>query len=249
MGPMTQMTKGSNVPLASAALRAELRWTPGPAVPDVDASALLLTVVGTVRSDADFVFYNQPQHASGAVAHLGKRPGVDAVSVATARLEPDVDRVVIAASADGGTFGQVLGLHLRLVDTSGGSDGPELVRFDIADASSETAFVFGEVYRRGGEWKFRAVGQGYATGLAGLASDYGISIDDEPAAAPPPTPRSPTAAPPPTPRSPAAAPPSYSPPGSPGHQPAPAPQLYDAPAAGARPTAAPPPPMYEAPRY
>ena len=241
---MTQMSKGSNVPLATAALRIELHWTPGPGVPDVDASALLVTDTGKVRSDADFVFYNQPRHASGAVVHLGKHPGVDAVSVGTARLEPAVDKVVVAASSDGGSFGQVPGLHLRVVDTTGGPDGPEVLRFDITDATTETAYVFGEVYRRGTEWKFRAVGQGYDTGLAGLATDYGISVDDEPAAvaAPVPPPRA-------TPGAPAGAAPPYSPPGTPGHAPAPAPRLYEAPAPGQRPAAAaPPPPMYEAPR-
>ena len=178
---MTQMSKGSNVALTATGLRVELGWTAGPGTPDVDASALLVTDTGKVRSDADFVFYNQPQHASGAVAHGGKSGSADVITVDTARLEPAVDKVVVAASADGGTFGQVPGLHLRLLDTS----GAELARFDIADASSETAFVFGEVYRRGTDWKFRAVGQGYDTGLAGLATDFGISVDDAPAVAAP----------------------------------------------------------------
>ena len=174
---MTQISKGSNVALTVSSLRAELGWTGAGGVPDVDASALLVTSSGKVRSDADFVFYNQAQHASGAVTHGGKNGSTDVVTLDTARLEPAVDKVVIAASADGGTFGQVPGLHLRLLDGA----GTELVRFDITDASSETAFVFGEVYRRGTDWKFRAVGQGYATGLAGLAADYGISVDEQPA--------------------------------------------------------------------
>jgi stress response protein SCP2 len=185
---MTQMSKGSNVALTATGLRVELGWTAGPGTPDVDASALLVTATGKVRSDADFVFYNQPRHTSGAVTHGGKSGTTDVVTVDTTRLEPAVDRVVVAASADGGTFGQVPGLHLRLTDTA----GTELARFDIADATTETAFVFGEVYRRGTDWKFRAVGQGYATGLAGLATDYGISVDDEPAPA---APASPAAAP------------------------------------------------------
>ena len=239
---MTHMSKGSNVTVASAALRVELHWTPGPGVPDVDASALLVTGTGKVRSDADFVFYNQPRHASGAVRHLGKHSGVDAVSVGTGELEAAIDKVVVAASSDGGTFGQVPGLHLRVVDTSGGPDGPEVLRFDITDATSETAFVFGEVYRRGSDWKFRAVGQGYATGLAGLAAEFGISVDDDAASQANPTP----------PRAPALAgtAPAYSAPGTPGHAPAPAPQLYEAPRPGQRPVAAAAPPqLYEAPRY
>ncbi|MGZ4561592.1 MAG: TerD family protein, partial [Mycobacteriaceae bacterium] len=93
---MTLMSKGSNVALSAAAVRVELAWTTGPGVPDVDASALLLTEAGKVRSDADFVFYNQPSHASGAVAHVGKSGGVDALTVDVGRLEPGIDKVVLA---------------------------------------------------------------------------------------------------------------------------------------------------------
>lgn len=182
MEAMTQMSKGSNVALTATSLRVEIGWSP--TTTDVDASALLLTEAGRVRSDADFVFYNQPTHASEAVAHAGKSNRTDTIIVDTDRLEPAVDRVVLAASADGGTFGQVPGLHLRVLDNTANASGSELARFDIADASSETAFVFGEIYRRGGAWKLRAVGQGYDSGLAGLAGDFGISVDDEPAPAP-----------------------------------------------------------------
>ncbi|QLY34234.1 TerD family protein [Nocardia huaxiensis] len=170
--------KGSNVPVAASAVRVELGWQSGPV--DADASALLLAG-GRVRSDSDFVFYNQPAHASGAVRHEGKRPGaqvVDALSVHLSQVEPQIETIVIAASADGGTFAQLQGLHVRLVDAASGA---ELARFDSTDASSETAFVLGELYRRQGAWKFRAVGQGYASGLAGLATDFGISVDDAPA--------------------------------------------------------------------
>lgn len=241
------MTKGSNVALSATSVRVELRWSPGQGAPDVDASALLLNGAGRVRSDADFVFYNQPQHAAGAVAHLGKHPGVDAVAVQLARVEPEVETVVVAGSADGGTFGQVSGLHLRLIDTGVGPDGAEVARFDVADARDETAFVFGELYRRAGAWKFRAVGQGYDTGLGGLAADYGISVDDEPAAgAQPPT----GAAPGPPQRQsvpvPAGGGQSYAP--GTAEAPPPAP-LHEAPTPGSRPTPAQDPPrMYEAPR-
>lgn len=145
----------------------------------MDASALLLTRGGRVRSDEDFVFYNQPRHASGAVSHVGKRPGSDSLDVHLGALGPDVERVALCASADGGTFGQVPGLCLRLLDSASGA---ELARFDIA-AATETALVGGELYRRDGGWKFRAVGQGYASGLAGLATDFGISVDEEQPAA------------------------------------------------------------------
>ncbi|MFD0331234.1 TerD family protein [Streptacidiphilus monticola] len=139
----------------------------------MDVSALLLTASGRVRSDDDFVFYNQPVHAASAGA---VRQDGNAVTVELPRVEPQIDRVVIGASADGGTFGQVPGLQLRVT----GPDGAELAVFSITDATSETAFLFGEFYRRADAWKFRAVGQGYATGLAGLATDFGISVDESP---------------------------------------------------------------------
>lgn len=177
------MSKGSNVPVDVPAVQAVLTWTGGPGVPDVDASALLLTEAGAVRTDADFIFYNQPEHASGAVRHLGKKDTADAVQVDLHRVEPVVDKVLLAASADGGTFGQVQGLRLQLLDAASGA---EVADFPMT-ATSETAFIGGELYRRGGGWKFRAVGQGYASGLAGLASDFGISVaEEEPAAAPAP---------------------------------------------------------------
>ncbi|MFI5770309.1 VWA domain-containing protein [Streptomyces sp. NPDC051658] len=176
---MTILSKGANVPVVASAVRAVLDWSAGSGVPDVDASALLLTRGGRVRSDEDFVFYNQPRHASGAVSHVGKRPGSDSLDVHLGALGPDVERVALCASADGGTFGQVPGLCLRLLDSASGA---ELARFDIA-AATETALVGGELYRRDGGWKFRAVGQGYASGLAGLATDFGISVDEEQPAA------------------------------------------------------------------
>lgn len=178
---MTTLSKGANVPVPASAVRAVLDWSAGPGVPDVDVSALLLTSGGRVRSDDDFVFYNQPLHASGAVSHLGKQPGSESLDVRLGALGPDVERVALCASADGGTFGQVPGLCLRLLDAVSGA---ELARFDIA-AATETALVGGELYRRDGGWKFRAVGQGYASGLAGLATDFGISVDEEPPAAGP----------------------------------------------------------------
>ena len=199
---MTTMAKGANIPVGAHAVRAVLSWTSGPGVPDVDASALLLQESGRVASDADFVFYNQPQHPSGAARHLGKSGSSDGLEISLTQVSPDVDRIVLAASADGGTFGQVPGLHLSLSDATSGAP---LADFPMS-ASNETAFVTGELYRRGGAWKFRAVGQGYASGLAGLATDFGISVADDPApaAAPPPPPQAgfatgPTPPPPPPP--------------------------------------------------
>nr|WP_202541565.1 VWA domain-containing protein [Streptomyces sp. SID2563] len=175
------MSKGANMPVAPSAVRAVLSWTAGPGVPDVDASALVLGADGRVRTDGDFVFYNQPRHASGTIRHLGKQPGSDTLEADLAALGPEGERIALCASADGGTFGQVPGLHLRLLDALSGA---ELARFDMA-AGPETAYVCGELYRRAGGWKFRAVGQGYASGLAGLATDFGISVD-EPRTAPAP---------------------------------------------------------------
>lgn len=179
MGASMTMQKGTNVPVAAQAVRVELGWHAAPGTPDVDASALLLLSSGKVRDDADFVFYNQPAHASGAVRHEGKRTAggaaTDTLAVDLARVEPAVDRVVLAASSDGGTFGRVSGLYVRLMDAS---NGAELARFDSSDATVETAFILGELYRRQGAWKFRAVGQGYDSGLEGLATDFGISVDE-----------------------------------------------------------------------
>ncbi|WLQ53032.1 VWA domain-containing protein [Streptomyces poriferorum] len=172
---MTTLSRGANMPVTASTVRAVLGWSPGPGVPDVDASALLLTGSGRVRSDDDFVFCNRPRHASGAVRHLGKQAGADSLDVDLNGLGPDIERVALCASADGGTFGQVPGLHLRLFDAASGT---ELARFDM-EADAETAYVSGELYRRAGGWKFRAVGQGYADGPAGLATDFGISVDEE----------------------------------------------------------------------
>ncbi|GAA3879932.1 TerD family protein [Streptomyces lacrimifluminis] len=203
--------------MPTAALRVELGWRSGPGVPDADASALLL-VVGRVRSDSDFVFYNQPVHSSGAVRHEGKRDAggrvTDTLLVDLARVEPAVETVVLAASTDGGTFGQIPGLYIEVRDAA---QGTVVARFDNAGASVETAFVLGEFYRRQGAWKFRAVGQGYSSGLAGLATDFGITVD-EPRRAPTPQAAAPAAPPvappatmPPPPARPATAPPATPP--------------------------------------
>lgn len=176
------MQKGSNVPLDATAVRAVLRWTPGTGVPDVDASALLLGADGRVRSDADFVFYNQPRHPSGAVRHLPKKRMTDAltdtVETDLATLDDSVDRVVLAASADGGPFGHVPDLRVVLYDATGG-DGEPLAVFEVEpETGEETALICGELYRRADAWKFRALGQGYDSGLVGLATEFGISVDD-----------------------------------------------------------------------
>ncbi|WP_093656668.1 TerD family protein [Streptomyces wuyuanensis] len=182
------MPKGSNVPLGATSIRAVLRWTPGAGVPDVDASALLLGTDGRVRADEDFVFYNQPRHPSGFVRLLPKKRTAegltDTVQADVGSLDASVDQVVLAASSDGGTFSGVPDLRIMLYDAAV-PDGEPLAVFDVrAETGEETAVICGELYRRGEGWKFRAVGQGYPTGLIGLATAFGISVDDsEPSAA------------------------------------------------------------------
>lgn len=193
------MVKGSNVPLDAMAVRAVLRWTPGNGIPDVDASALLLGSDGRVRSDEDFVFYNQPRHPSGLVRRLPKRSlatGLtDTIEADLNALDPTVDQVVIAASSDGASFEQVRDLSIMLFDAAAASGEP-LAVFEIRpETGAETAIICGELYRRGDGWKFRAVGQGYPTGLVGLATAFGISVDETaPSAGPESTP-APTPAP------------------------------------------------------
>ncbi|MEU6772462.1 TerD family protein [Streptomyces sp. NPDC046759] len=236
------MPKGSNTPVPATALRVELGWRRGPGVPDADASALLLAE-GKIRSDDDFVFYNQPAHPSGAVRHEGKRATgaeiTDTLAVDLARVEGAIERIVLAASADGGAFGQVPGLYVEVTDAV---SGQVVARFDSTGATVETAFVLGEFYRRQGGWKFRAVGQGYSSGLEGLATDFGITVDEPQHSAPPAaqarlTPPTPPAAPP--------APPSRAVPSVPA--PPPAPPSRAVPSVPAAAPAPPPPAMPPAP--
>ncbi|GGS43807.1 TerD family protein [Streptomyces cinerochromogenes] len=188
------MLKGSNVPLEATTVRAVLRWTPGQGVPDVDVSALLLGPDGRVRSDEDFVFYNQPRHPSGKVWRLGKKritEGLtDTIQTDLSGVEPGVGRILLVASADGVAFDRVPALCILLYDAAV-AEGEPLARFDIKpETGAETALICGELYRRGEGWKFRALGEGYSNGLKGLATDFGISVDEsemeeEPIASPP----------------------------------------------------------------
>ncbi|MFD0435180.1 TetR family transcriptional regulator [Streptomyces sp. WAC 01325] len=176
------MLKGSNVPLEATTVRAVLRWTPGQGVPDVDASALLLGPDGRVRSDEDFVFYNQPRHPSGKVWRLGKKrlaDGLtDTIQTDLAGVESGVGQILVVASADGVVFDRVRDLRILLYDAAA-ADGDPLAYFDIKpETGQETALICGELYRRGDGWKFRALGEGYSDGLKGLATDFGISVDE-----------------------------------------------------------------------
>ncbi|MFM9612083.1 TerD family protein [Streptomyces sp. V2] len=176
------MLKGSNVPLEATTVRAVLRWTPGQGVPNVDASALLLGSDGRVRSDEDFVFYNQPRHPSGKVWRLGQKRTADAltdtIQTDLAGVESVVSQILLVASADGVTFDHVRSLQIALYDANRADSDPIAV-FDVRpETGEETALICGELYRRGDGWKFRAIGEGYSNGLEGLAVNYGISVDE-----------------------------------------------------------------------
>ncbi|MER5181303.1 TerD family protein [Streptomyces sp. NPDC002896] len=176
------MLKGSNVPIKATAVRAVLRWAPGQGVPDVDASALLLGPDGRVQSDEDFVFYNQPRHPSGKVWRLGKKrvaEGLtDTIQADLAGMAAEVSRVLVVASADDVPFDRVRALRILLHDAAD-ADGQPLAYFDVKpETGAETALICGELYRRGDGWKFRALGEGYSNGLVGLATDFGISVDE-----------------------------------------------------------------------
>lgn len=182
------MQKGSNIPVAPVAVRAVLRWTGGPEVPDVDASALLVGPDGRVRSDEDFVFYNQPRHPSGAVWRLGKKQIGDAITDAVQAdlrtVTPTVDRILVVASAEDVPFERVHDLRILLYDATATGGSEPLAYFDVRpETGAETALICGELYRRGEGWKFRALGEGYSDGLVGLATDHGISVDENAAEA------------------------------------------------------------------
>ncbi|MDT9699821.1 TerD family protein [Streptomyces sp. P17] len=185
---MYELIKGANVGLTTLSgsvdsVMVSLDWTSPSGEGDADVSVLLLDVNGKVRSDADFYFYNNPVAADGSVQLLGKTPtgsgSKDRISFDLTVVPNDIDRIVVAASRyDGAHFGELGDLQLTLADAS----GENLLRFAIDDPGSVSAFIFGELYRRGGQWKIRAVGQGYDAGLAGLATDFGVDIEDDAAA-------------------------------------------------------------------
>ncbi|MFK0233238.1 TerD family protein [Streptomyces vinaceus] len=182
---MQEISKGANVSLTAlsedaGAVVVSLGWSSESGAGDADVSVLLVDANGKVRSENDFYFYNNPAAADGSVQLLGKTPtgsgDEDRISVDLTAVPEGVERIVVAASQYGGArFGDLDDLRMTVADRS----GEPLVGFSIHDAGVETAFIFGELYRRGEEWKFRAVGQGYETGLAGLATDFGIVVTEE----------------------------------------------------------------------
>ena len=187
------LTKGGNVSLTKQApnltavvvgLGWDVRSTTGGDF-DLDASALALGADHRIVSDAHFIFFNNLRSPDGSIEHTGDNltgegEGDDEqIKVNLAGVDPSVASVVFPVSiyeADSRSqsFGQVRNAFIRVVDQN---TGTELARYDLTeDASTETAMVFGELYRNGPEWKFRAVGQGYASGLAGIARDFGVNV-------------------------------------------------------------------------
>ncbi|MBQ0983524.1 TerD family protein [Streptomyces sp. F63] len=187
------LSKGGNVSLSKEApgltavtvgLGWDVRTTTGTDF-DLDASALLVDSAGKVLSDQHFVFFNNLKSPEGAVEHTGDNltgegEGDDEqIKVALTTVPAQVDKIVFPVSIHEAetrqqSFGQVRNAFIRVVNQA---DNNELARYDLTeDASTETAMVFGELYRHGSEWKFRAVGQGYASGLRGIAQDFGVNV-------------------------------------------------------------------------
>ncbi|MBD3725571.1 MAG: TerD family protein [Moraxella osloensis] len=187
------LTKGGNVNLSKEApnltnMAVGLGWNPratdGQAF-DLDAVAFLVNESGKVRADADFIFFNNLKSSDGSVEHTGdNRTGEgdgddEVIKVDLSKVPADVSKVVFCAviydgQARNQNFGQVANAYIRIVNTQGDA---EVARYDLSeDSSTETAMIFGELYKNNGEWKFRAVGQGFAGGLGPLAASYGVAV-------------------------------------------------------------------------
>ncbi|MBB6433568.1 TerD family protein [Streptomyces candidus] len=218
---MTAMTPGSNIPLPTARVAVDVA-----APVRLDVSGLLLTADGKVRSDDDFIFYNQPT-GPGVTYRSGSGSAPDAIVVDTGALPPGIERVVVTASPD--AAGQSFQGIEPTATVRGADDNSVIASFTPPQLGSETALVVVEVYLRNGAWKVRAVGQGYANGLAGIATDFGVSVE-EPAQAPAAAPVTPPAAPASAPSAPV---PSYDPRQAAPQPPAAPPAAPAAPAPGA----------------
>jgi tellurium resistance protein TerD len=187
------LQKGGNVNLSKEApglnkmtvgLGWDVRSTDGAAF-DLDGVVFLLNQSGKVRSDADFIFYNNLKSADGSIAHSGdNRTGAgegddETVTLDLSRVPADIDKVVVAvtihdAEARRQNFGMVGKAFIRCVNANGNT---EIARYDLSeDGSTEAAMIFGEVYRSGTDWKFRAIGQGFRGGLGPLAKNYGVNV-------------------------------------------------------------------------
>ncbi|MFC4612411.1 TerD family protein [Streptomyces maoxianensis] len=205
---MTVMTPGSNIPLAVTRVAVDVT-----APVRLDVSGLLLTADGKVRSDDDFIFYNQPT-GPGVSHRSGGGSAPDAIVVDTSAVPPGIEKIVVTASPD--AAGQSFQGIEPTATIRSADDGSALATFTPPQLGAETALVVVEIYLRNGVWKARAVGQGYANGLAGIATDFGVSVDEEPVTAPAP-------AAPPTPVAPAPVDPRLAAPAPPAPPAAPAP--------------------------
>lgn len=187
------LQKGGNVNLSKEApgmkkMQVGLGWnvraTDGDAF-DLDGSGFLLSASGKVRSDADFIFYNQAKSVDGSVQHSGdNRTGAgdgddESIVVELDKVPADVDKIAVCVTIHDGeakrqNFGMISGAYIRCVDAS---TNTEVARFDLSeDYSVETAMIFGEIYRNNSEWKFKAIGQGFKGGLAPLAKNFGVNV-------------------------------------------------------------------------
>ncbi|WP_432038825.1 TerD family protein [Streptomyces cucumeris] len=220
------MTPGSNLPLPVARVAVDVT-----APVRLDVSGLLLTTSGKVRSDDDFVFYNQPS-GPGVTHRAGAGGAGDTITVDTAAVPADIEKIVVTASLDqpGATFSGTE----PTATVRGADDGAVIASFTPPRLGTETALVVVEVYRRNGAWKVRAVGQGYANGLAGIATDFGVSVE-EPAA--PAAPVAPPVQTPPVQAPPVQAPPPAGPPAGFGAPPPPMPSAAPPAPPAAAPTA------------
>ena len=186
------LTKGGNVNLSKEApglksiavgLGWDIRATDGAAF-DLDASVFMLKSDGKVRSDGDFIFYNNAKSGCGSVQHMGdNRTGAgdgddELVKIDLSKVPADVEKIAFAVTihdgqARGQSFGQVNKAYIRVANEAGGA---EIARYDLSeDASTVTAMIFGELYRAGGDWKFKAIGQGFNQGLGALANNFGVN--------------------------------------------------------------------------
>ena len=187
------LTKGGNVNLSKEApgltnMTIGLGWDPRATDGqdfDLDAIAFLLDESGKVRNDQDFIFFNNLKSGDGSVEHTGdNRTGEgdgddESIKVNLASVPADVNKIAVCAiiyegQARNQNFGQVSDAFIRVINDNGNT---EIARYDLSeDGSTETAMIFGEIYRHSGEWKFRAVGQGFAGGLGPLAASYGVNV-------------------------------------------------------------------------
>ncbi|MET9373684.1 TerD family protein [Streptomyces sp. NPDC002992] len=177
------MIKGANAFVPTVPLRIAVRA-------GLDVSALLLTETGRVRGDGDIVFHGAPVHPSGAVRMLGEENGTAWLEAGLTAVEEEIVRVLVVGSTESGALRDVDGPSVEAF----APDGTSVVRYEVTEAGGETAMVLAELYRRAGGWKFRAVGQGYVNGLAGLVADHGVDVADEaPVPSPSPVPFQPPA--------------------------------------------------------